>query len=354
MNEANFDLYIHDLLSESGIKAEYQRTEIESLANSLDSASKSFTGNPGRPDFIAVQGDFVLVMEDKSDRDKLILRDENGQISQSLKAIKDYAVNGALFYARKILEGGIYTKIFAFGNAGDSKHHTLKPLFVSNEKIIELDEIETFIKFSPDNINNCYKYEVMGETPPEELQLEDILKKARDLHEHLRNYGNLGDSEKPLVVSAILLALREQEKGFKLEQLTGDNTDTDGAKIYKQLENSMKRARVSPDVKREQLLNQFKLITDRPSLNNKRDDLQKTPLKFFAEYLNKNIYSAIKLNNSPEDYIGRFYGEFMRYSGGDGQTLGVVLTPRHITELFCDLINLQPDDVIFDLRLITL
>ena len=287
-------------------------------------------------------------MEDKSDRDKLILRDENGQISQSLKAIKDYAVNGALFYARKILEGGIYTKIFAFGNAGDSKHHTLKPLFVSNEKIIELDEIETFIKFSPDNINNCYKYEVMGETPPEELQLEDILKKARDLHEHLRNYGNLGDSEKPLVVSAILLALREQEKGFKLEQLTGDNTDTDGAKIYKQLENSMKRARVSPDVKREQLLNQFKLITDRPSLNNKRDDLQKTPLKFFAEYLNKNIYSAIKLNNSPEDYIGRFYGEFMRYSGGDGQTLGVVLTPRHITELFCDLINLQPDDVIFD------
>ena len=348
MNEANFDLYIHDLLVEAGINADYQTTEINSLVNALSSASKSITGNHGRPDFIAVIQDFILVMEDKADRNKLILRDESGQISQSDKAVKDYAVNGALFYARKILEGSKFNKIFAFGNAGDSKHHNLKPLFVSREKIMELDEIETFIKFSPENINNCYKYEVKGETPPEELQLEDLLKKARELHEHLRNYGNLGDSEKPLVVSAILLALREQKYSFNLDLLKGDDTYTDGAIIYDFLEKSLKRAKVSPDVKREQLLNQFKLITDRPSLNNKRDDLQETPLKFFAEYLNENIYSAIELNNSPEDYIGRFYGEFMRYSGGDGQTLGVVLTPRHITELFCDLINLKPNDVIFD------
>lgn len=38
----------------------------------------------------------------------------------------------------------------------------------------------------------------------------------------------------------------------------------------------------------------------------------------------------------------------MSYSGGDGQTLGIVLTPRHICELFCDLANLRPDDIVFD------
>ena len=32
----------------------------------------------------------------------------------------------------------------------------------------------------------------------------------------------------------------------------------------------------------------------------------------------------------------------MSYSGGDGQTLGIVLTPKHITELFCDLVDLKP------------
>ena len=38
----------------------------------------------------------------------------------------------------------------------------------------------------------------------------------------------------------------------------------------------------------------------------------------------------------------------MRYSGGDGQTLGIVLTPRHICDLFCDLLDIQPSDTILD------
>ena len=38
----------------------------------------------------------------------------------------------------------------------------------------------------------------------------------------------------------------------------------------------------------------------------------------------------------------------MSYSGGDGQNLGIVLTPKHITELFCDLLDLKPSDKILD------
>ena len=38
----------------------------------------------------------------------------------------------------------------------------------------------------------------------------------------------------------------------------------------------------------------------------------------------------------------------MSYSGGDGQALGIVLTPKHITELFCDLLDLKSTDIIFD------
>lgn len=64
---------------------------------------------------------------------------------------------------------------------------------------------------------------------------------------------------------------------------------------------------------------------DRPQLNTKRDDLgNKTPLRFFAEYINENIFKALT-SNSKEDYLGRFYGEFVSYSGGDGQSLGVLL-----------------------------
>lgn len=38
----------------------------------------------------------------------------------------------------------------------------------------------------------------------------------------------------------------------------------------------------------------------------------------------------------------------MSYSGGDGQSLGIILTPRHITELFCKLLDLKPEDKVLD------
>ena len=350
MNESNFDIYIHGLLRESGIDAEYQYTSITPIQDALGTASKSQTGEAGKPDFIAVVNDYVLVIEDKADRNKLCLRDKDGSISQTVEATRDYAVNGAVWYARKILEHGAFTKIFAFGNAGDSRHHTLKPVFVGKDCVKELAEVETFGNFSPGSIEKYYRHSVLGEESPEELQLEELITKARNLHEHLRNYGNLSDTEKPLVVSAILLALSEQKHGFTPDLLKGDKVEgnTDGDILYRYLFNAMTRARVRPEVKRDKVLNQFTIIKDRPALNTIRPDLQMTPLKFFADFLNKEIYSAIERNTSSEDYLGRFYGEFVRYSGGDGQTLGVVLTPRHITELFCDLVNLKPDDVIFD------
>jgi hypothetical protein len=42
---------------------------------------------------------------------------------------------------------------------------------------------------------------------------KDILKDASNLHEDLRNYGNLQDQQKPLVVSGILLALEKSKCG---------------------------------------------------------------------------------------------------------------------------------------------
>ena len=347
-HESNFDLYVHNLLTASRINAEYQHTSITELQQALSTASKSQTGERGMPDFIAGAGEFLLIIEDKADRDKLCLRDKDGKISLDVKATKDYALNGALWYAKKILEGSTYTKIFAFGNAGNPKHHTMKPIFVDVGKIVELAEIETFENFSPDNIDAYYHSAVCKETPPAEIQQEKLRDKAKTLHEHLRNYGQLGDKEKPLVVSAILLALMEQEHGFRLESLTGDDVHTDGEILYEYIEKSLKRAKVKPEVKRDKVIDQFKLIKNRPVLNTVRDDLQKTPLKYFAEYINREIYRAIRLGNSPDDYLGIFYSEFVRYSGGDGATLGIVLTPPHITELFCDLLDLKADDVIFD------
>ena len=347
--EANFDRYIDKLLTESGINATAQGSDILEINNALKTASKKQTGKHGFPDYTAVVKDFVIVMENKPERGYLSLKDESNFLLTA-EATEKYAINGALFYAQKIIEQTNYKKVFAFGNAGDSKHHILKPIFVGEFLLegLELSEVETFENFSEKNIEDFYRRVVLKEEPPEEVELNTILKKAEALHEHLRNFGSLRETEKPLIVSAILLALREQQRdNFSLSSLTGDIVETDGDKIYHQLEKSLKAAKVKPDVKLQTILNQFTLIKDRPQLNEIDPTLGKTPLKFFAEYINEEIFKAV-ISNSAEDYLGRFYGEFVSYSGGDGQSLGVVLTPRHITELFCDLVDLQPNDVIFD------
>ena len=65
----------------------------------LKTASKSKTGNAGYPEYCGVVKDFILVIEDKASLDKHEYRDKKALLSQEVKAVKDYAVNGALFYA---------------------------------------------------------------------------------------------------------------------------------------------------------------------------------------------------------------------------------------------------------------
>jgi type I restriction enzyme M protein len=355
-NERVTDFFIGKLLDLAKIRYTPNGSSIKEIQDAMKSASKKGTGKVGFPDFVAKSNDFILVIEDKAELDKQAIYqdDEKTSLSMDANSIINYAENGALHYANEVIQKTGFKKIFAFGCSGDERHHIIRPFFVDEKGYKMLKEVENFENFSEENIERYYREQVLGETPPETLELEEVLKKSAELHEALRNYGQLGDSEKPLVVSAILLAL--QEPSFSLDSLTGDTIKTDGKKIFDALSTYMERVEVRPETKKEQVLSQFNIIKDRTLLNqvderlkdkNKDTELGKTPLKYYTEFLKKNILSTV-VANSTEDVLGRFYGEFIRYSGGDGQTLGVVLTPSHITELFCDLIDLEPSDNIFD------
>lgn len=348
--EIKTDLWVYELLKEANINLTPQGCDIKEISESLETASKSKTGNRGYPEYCGVVKDFALVIEDKAALEKHLLRNENDLISQEVKAVKDYAVNGALFYGLHIAQTTSYHSVFAFGVSGNAKRHKITPIFI-NERgdWQELADIETFITFSEDNIDEYYLKEVLGENTDAEKETSEIIKDAAQLHEDLRTYGQIKDTDKPLIVSGIMLALREIEhKNFSIDNLNGDSVSTDGNKIYEAIENNLKRASVTPDTKRNKLLSQFSVIKDTAKINEIDERLGKTPLKHYTEFLYKSIYKSIRYLRSAEDYLGRFYGEFMSYSGGDGQTLGIVLTPKHITELFCDLAELKPSDRVID------
>ncbi len=348
--EVKTDLWVYDLLRQAEIPFDAQGSEIKEINEALKTASKNGTGNVGFPEYICVVKDYLLVIEDKASLSKHIKLDSKNQISTEINAVRDYAVNGALFYAKHLAKYTTYKKILAFGVSGDERKHKISPLYVDETEFYRvLDEVQSFISFNEDNIDEYYTREVLKEDTDTEKETAEILKDAAVLHEDLRNYGNLLDTEKPLIVSGIMLALRETEfKNFSISDLTGDAIKTDGQKIYDAIDSNLKRANVSPAVKKDKILGQFAFIKDTVKLNEIDEKLNKTPLKHFSEFLYSKIYRSIRYSKSAEDYIGRFYGEFMSYSGGDGQTLGIILTPKHITQLFCDLLNLKPDDVVFD------
>lgn len=344
------DIWVYKLLKEANINLEPQGSTIKEIDAALKTASKSGTGNAGFPEYCGVVKDYLIVIEDKADLSKHIRLDENGLISTEQRDIKDYAVNGALFYGQHLAKNTSFKKIFAFGISGIEKRHKISPIYIDEtEYYRELPEVESFISFNENNIDEYYTKEVLNEDTDKEKETAEILKDASILHEDLRNYGNLKDIDKPLVVSGILLALREREfRNFSVESLIGDTEKTDGQKIFEAIESNLRRSKVAPEVKKDKILSQFSIIKDTPILNEINSKLAKTPLRYYTEFLDTKIYKNIRYTKSAEDYIGRFYGEFMSYSGGDGQTLGIVLTPKHITELFCDLVDIKPNDVVFD------
>lgn len=344
------DAFVRELLKQSNIKFDEQGSCVVEIDNALKTASKNKTGKVGFPEFVCYVKDYIIVIEDKADLAKHVKHLPSGDgYLMDTASIKNYAVNGAVFYAKHLVENTNFKKIFAIGVSGNEKNHIITPVFIDDSKTTyPLDNIETFISFNEKNIDNYYRREVLKENTHEK-ELKEILQQASKLHEDLRNYGSLKDTDKPLVVSGILLALNEIEhKGFSIDNLNNDSEITDGQKIYNAIRANLKRVAVAPEVKRDKLLTHFAIIKDSPNLNKFSPVLNKTPLKYFAEFLKRNLYDIIKANSSAEDYLGRFYGEFISYSGGDGQTLGIILTPKHITELFCDLLDVKPNDIVFD------
>ena len=343
-DEKKTDFFIAELLKESGIK---YCENIKEINEALKTASKKCNGNKGMPDFIGSCQDFILLCENKANIANQALYTVENTLSEDINAICNYAENGALHYARHIVQKTHFKKVFAFGCSGDEKHYRIRPIYVDKKITKLLPEISNFENFAFEHIEKYYLEQCLGQEPQEVKEQKNIIARAKALHEDLWKYGQLRETEKPIIVSAILLALNDTEN-FDIDMLKGlKKNKTDGEKIFDAIENYLNNNAVQPLEKKELVLHQFNIIKDRKILNTVDNRLKKTPLKYFAEYIQDKILNSIKLN-SLEDILGQFYSEFVRYSGGDGQTLGIVLTPPHITELFCDLVNLQYTDKVLD------
>ncbi len=348
------DHIVYGLMTSAGLNPEPEKTQIREVQNALKTASKRMTGKSGKPEFIAMSGNYLIIVEDKADTryQANYMTDKNDTLLMDIPSVEDYAENGALHYAQHITCYTSFKKVFAFGCSGTEKDQLkIRPIFVTDKSYKVMPVVRDFNEFRHENIEVYYRTKVLGNKSERAAELEEILSRAKQLHEDLRNYGSLSEQDKPIIVSGILLSLCN--KNFSTSQLTcsiGDNREErriDGEKIYDAIKEYIRKVDETHKLKVNTVLNQFEFIKLRPQLSARHPALGKSPLRYFAEYIHSKILSAI-CNNSPDDVLGRFYGEFLSYSGGDGKGLGIVLTPSHITELMVDLLDIKKDEKVFD------
>ena len=164
LNEKSTDLWVYDLLNEAELKFDPQGSSIKEIDDALKTVSKRGTGKVGFPEYVGKVKDYIIVIEDKVSLSKHENRTKEGLLAEDTASICDFAVNGALFYGKHLIKNTSYRKIIAIGVSGNEKKHRISPVFI-NERMdyYELPEIETFISFHENNIDEYYTKEILKE-----------------------------------------------------------------------------------------------------------------------------------------------------------------------------------------------
>lgn len=342
MSERKTEQLIRELLTglnyydDEGILVEEQKSDDPEITKLLKGAGKAGKGGKGAPEFIitsATYPDLVVVIECKA----FVADHQSAGLDQPVA----YAVDGALHYAKHLSKR---YNVIAIGASGQTKKELklnaflvgkgsteAKPLLdFGNQEVLEIEPLQTLHDYAS------------RDPEVEKRRVSDLMGFARELHNFMRDYAKLSEAQKPLLISGILIALQDASFRVAFGKIKGDQLP----KKLTQAINGVIEAADIPQAKKDAMLHPYSFIAAHPILGRPMKGSTATPLQKMVADIEEHVFPFI--TKVGEDIVGRFYGEFLRYTGGDGKGLGIVLTPRHVTELFCDLANLSADDVVLD------
>jgi type I restriction enzyme M protein len=181
-----------------------------------------------------------------------------------------------------------------------------------------------------------------------ELTEEELIAKAIDYNSFLHNYS-IPEVERCTLISAILIAL-QHEAFLKSYTCYKSNKELIEALLFA-CKSVLEHNKM--DIEKSEVIlseySKFKNNNDFSSVKiynkkTKKDEIN-TLLRDFISSVSQDILPHI--NESEFDILGKFYTHFIRYAGSDKKT-GLVLTPAHITDFFCDIAELSVNDIVFD------
>ena len=176
------------------------------------------------------------------------------------------------------------------------------------------------------------------------LRANELMSFARELHDFMRDHCKLTESEKPLMVSGTLIALRNKAFAKSFDEHSPSDLQDEWLQV---ITKEIHRAEI-PKAKKDKMVQPYSTIAAHPELGKSTKPYPKGVLHELISRLNAKVWPFISVYHD-FDVVGQFYGEFLKYTGGDKKALGIVLTPRHITELFALLANVSKQSRVLDI-----
>lgn len=307
------------------------------INKALSKASKRATSKPGYPEYIIHDevNDLVIVIENKKDLKKHMYE------AHFDEKVDEYAVNGALWYAAKLKDE---FDVIAIGISGNSIDNLLVDTYAwrkgaetfSNLNIHELTDIKT------------YREKLYAEKEPKKKYANEYLlinSDATKINDFLRDYLGVIEHERLYVLGSILFALEHPQ--FKMTYSTFNNDEELAIAIWQTVERKIQAS---------QLKNKEVIANELKSTLLGLKDAQKEEVKEI--FPNGALLELVKrvdnilfdyYKNSELDIISLFFNVFLSYSTSGGSDLGIVLTPPHVTKLFCDIADINLDSKILDI-----
>jgi type I restriction enzyme M protein len=237
-------------------------------------------------------------------------------------------------YASLINENGKVRAIFVTGIAGnDEEGFDARSQYFSEKNSIW----ETISENDAEITGLLSKSQVEKILTTKSAKLKDVeisesefLKTAEEINEILHE-GGIHKDIRARVVAAILLALSEG---------TDINLDEEPSVLIKSINS---RVDLVLQKHNKSQFSQFISLT-LPATEDNHYRFKKAITETIRELLGLNIRSAMR---SGKDILGTFYEVFLKYGNG-AKEIGIVLTPRHITQFAAEVLDIQPNDLVLD------
>lgn len=342
----------------------------ESLRGSAKTQSKA---NFGIPDFTVEKYHIPIIVENKLSNNKHVACNKT-DIKMDDNSVKNFAVNGAVYYAKNMIASKKYNEVIAIGISGESEEEIKISVYyvfsatISPKRMVKytnlnfLQNKKSFNAFLDDaKITEEERHKIIIRTRA------DILRQAKKLNK-LMNNCNIGTEQRVVYVSGMLLSMQDViaedgtviDPGLTMDDLKCIQSEQkrDSILIISHLQEYLDQKAIMPQ-KKQIMIEQFK---NSISLDSARDSMHKVDkivgdllpkeasiTKQIFSFLYKYVYLEIDLTQGALDIMAEMYSTFLKYALSDGASLGKVLTPPYITNMMARILDINKDSRVMDL-----